>query len=136
MASRRERSGRAKVLNRNLIPIVSCFRKCFRRGSRGRAKCNYRTGRRFVIRTTTAAAVERKKKETTLAMAIRIMEQDSNLGNLHIHEGLLHEILEDLETAHHVLMIRESLDINREPEKSYMSEFEGRVSRRKHRKFG
>ena len=34
-----------------------------------------------------------------------------------------------METAHHVLMIRESLDINREPEKSYMSEFEGRVSR-------
>ena len=68
-------------------------------------------------------AVERKKKETTLATAIRIMEQDRNPGNLHIHEGLLHKILEDLETAHHVLMIRESLDINREPDSSFMSEF-------------
>jgi hypothetical protein len=56
------------------------------------------------------------------------MEQDSNLGNLHIHEGLLHEILGDLETAHHILMIRESLDINRETEKSFMLKFEERVS--------
>ena len=51
------------------------------------------------------------------------MELDSNLENLHIHEGLLHQILDDLETAHHVFMIRESLDINREPEKTYRSEF-------------
>ena len=69
-------------------------------------------------------------------MAIRIMELDSNLEKLYIHEGLLHQILEDLETAHHVFMMRESLDINREPDKSYMSEFEGRVSRAQHRKFG
>jgi hypothetical protein len=64
-----------------------------------------------------------------LATTIRIMKQDSNLGNLYIHKGLLHEILGDLETAHHILMISESLDINREPEKSFMSEFERRVSR-------
>ena len=62
-------------------------------------------------------------------MAIRIMELDSNLENLHIHEGILHQILENLETAHHVFMIRESLDINKEPEKSYMLEFEGKVIR-------
>jgi hypothetical protein len=49
------------------------------------------------------------------------------MGNLQIHEGLLHEILEDLETAHHILMIMESMDINWEPEKSFMLEFEGRV---------
>jgi hypothetical protein len=46
------------------------------------------------------------------------MELDSNLENLHIHEGLLHQMLENLERAHHVFMIREALDINREPEKS------------------
>jgi hypothetical protein len=57
------------------------------------------------------------------------MELDSNQENLHIHEGLLHQMLENLETAHHVFMIRESLDINREPEKSCMSEFEGKFSR-------
>ena len=33
-----------------------------------------------------------------------------------------------METAHHILMIRESMDINREPEKSFMLKFEGRVS--------
>jgi hypothetical protein len=85
--------------------------------------------RRFITRTVAAAAVDREKKETTLATAIRIMELDSNLENLHIDEGLLHQMLENLETAHPLFMIRESLDINREPEKSYMSEFKGKVVR-------
>jgi hypothetical protein len=51
------------------------------------------------------------------------MELDSNLENLHIHKGLLHQMLENF------FILREPLDINREPEKSYKSEFAGKVIR-------
>ena len=57
------------------------------------------------------------------------MELDLNPENVYVHEVILHQMLENLETEHHNFVMRESLDINREPEKSYMLEFEGKVSR-------
>ena len=38
-------------------------------------------------------------------------------------------MLENLEREHHDFVMKESLDINLKPEKSYMLEFEGKVSR-------
>jgi hypothetical protein len=81
---------------------------------------------RFLTRTS---SIDRKRQETTLTTAIRVIEHVLNLENLHIHEILLHQMLENLEIEHHDFIIKESLDINMEPEKSNMSEFEGKVSR-------
>jgi hypothetical protein len=75
--------------------------------------------RRFITRTT---ATGRKKQEASLTTAIRIMELDLNPENVNVHEVLLH-LLENLETEHHNFVMKESLDINMEPEKSYMLEF-------------
>ena len=81
--------------------------------------------RRFLTRT---AAAGRKKQEASLATAIRAMELDLDPDNVPVHEVLLHQMLENLEREHHDFVGKESLDINLEPEKSYMLEFEGKVA--------
>jgi hypothetical protein len=82
--------------------------------------------RRFLTRST---ATGRKKQEATLTTAIRVMELNLNPEDLHVQEVLLHQMLENLETEHRKFIMKESLDINMEPERSYMLEFEGKVSR-------
>jgi hypothetical protein len=57
------------------------------------------------------------------------MELDLNPENVHVREVLLHQMLENFETEHPNFVMKESLDIKVEPEKSYMLEFEGKVSR-------
>ena len=82
--------------------------------------------RRVLTRTT---AIGREKQEATVITAIHVMELDLNPENVHVHEVLLHQMLKNLETEHNDFVKKESLDINKEPEKSYMLEFEGKVSR-------
>jgi hypothetical protein len=76
--------------------------------------------RRIFTRTTVTG---RKKQEAALTTAFRVMKLDLNPDNVHVHEVLLHQMLENLETEHHDFIMKESLDIIMEPEKSYMLEF-------------
>jgi hypothetical protein len=82
--------------------------------------------RRFLTRTI---ATWKRKQEASLTTAIHRMELDLNPENVYVHEVILHRKLENLEAEHHNFDMRESLDINREPEKFYMLEFEWKVSR-------
>jgi hypothetical protein len=63
------------------------------------------------------------------------MELDLNPDNVKVHEALLQQMLQILEKEHNDFIMKELLDLNKEPQKSYMSEFEGKVSRalKKHR---
>ena len=57
------------------------------------------------------------------------MELDQNQENANTHERILHSLLDYLKTINLDLIRREALSIHIEPEKSYMLEFEGKVSR-------
>ena len=61
--------------------------------------------------------------------AIRVMELDLTPDNVKVHEALLQQMLQILEKEHNEFIMKELLDVNKEPQKSYMSEFEGKVSR-------
>ena len=78
---------------------------------------------------TGSTSRERKKQEATLISAIQVMELNLNPEFLNVHEVLLHQMLQNLETEHNSFVMEQSLDINKELEKSYMLEFEGKVSR-------
>jgi hypothetical protein len=82
--------------------------------------------RRFLTRVT---ATGRKKQEASLVIAIRVMELDLDPENIKVHETLLQQMLGLLEDEHNEFIMKESLDVNTEPQKSYMSEFEGKINR-------
>ena len=76
-----------------------------------------RPARRFLTRTT---ATGRKKQEASLVTAIRVMELDLNPDNVKVHEALLQQMLQILEKEHNEFIMKELLDVNKEPHKSYM----------------
>ena len=80
--------------------------------------------RRFLLR---AGASKRKKQESTLMTAIHQLELENNLDNIQSHAAILAQMLESLEQEHHEYVVRENLDINQEPESTYMKPFERKV---------
>ena len=68
-------------------------------------------------------------QEASLVTAIRVMELDRNPNNVEVHEALLQQMLHILDKEHNDFIMKEMLDVNKEPQKSYMSEFEGKVSK-------
>ena len=80
--------------------------------------------RRFLTR---AGASKRKKQESTLMTAIHQLELETNLDNIQSHAAILAQMLESLELEHNEYVVRENLDINQEPESTYMKEFERKV---------
>ena len=63
------------------------------------------------------------------------MGLDLDPDNVKLHEALLQEYLQDLEKEHNDFIVKERLDVNKEPQKSYMTNLKGKVSRaiKKHR---
>jgi hypothetical protein len=57
------------------------------------------------------------------------MELGQNPENANVHKWILHSLLDYLKLMHLDLIRREALSIQVEPGKSYMLEFEGKVSR-------
>ena len=88
--------------------------------------------RRFLTRT---GAARRRASEATLMTSIRQMELNTTWDNVHTHEESVRQMLKALEMDHNEYVVKEKLDINLEPERSYMSEFQGKVDRaiKKHR---
>jgi hypothetical protein len=74
-----------------------------------------RPARRFLTRTTASG---RKKKEASLITAIHMMELNLDPDNAKFHEALLQEYLQDLEKEHNDFVMKELLDVNKEPQKS------------------
>ena len=64
---------------------------------------------------TGSTSRERKKQEATLISAIQVMELNLNPEFLNVHEVLLHQMLQNLETEHNSFVMEQSLDINKEP---------------------
>jgi hypothetical protein len=58
-----------------------------------------------------------------------MMELDLDRDNAKFHEALLHEYLQDLEKEHNDFIMKELLDVIKEPQKSYMSDLKGKVNR-------
>jgi hypothetical protein len=85
-----------------------------------------RQGRRFLTRATASG---RKIKEASLTAAIHMMGLDLDPDNVRLHETLIQEHLQDVEKEHNDFIVKERLDLNKEPQKSYMTNLEGKVSR-------
>ena len=82
--------------------------------------------RRF---STRSQASSRKTAEIALLTGIRAMELDEVEGNIGIHLVLTEQLLTILEKEHGDYVIKEGLDMNQDPEKSYMKEYEDKVKR-------
>ena len=82
--------------------------------------------RRF---STRSQASSRKAAEVTLLTSLRSMQLDEVEGNVSIHMVLTEQLLGILEKEHLDYVSKEGLDINKDPEKSYMREFEEKVRR-------
>ena len=82
--------------------------------------------RRFLTRSS---AARRKQQEAILLAALGSMELDLVADNIPSHEALLRQLLTALEQDHLEFMIKEGLNPNAEPEKSYMLEYERKVDR-------
>lgn len=82
--------------------------------------------RRF---STRSQAASRKTAEVALLTGIRSMELDEVEGNIGIHLVLTEQLLGILEKEHLEYVQREGLDINIDPEKSYMKYYEEKVKR-------
>ena len=91
--------------------------------------------RRFLTRSS---AARRKQQEAILLAALGSMELDLVADNIPSHEALLRQLLSALEQDHMEFMVKEGLNPNAEPEKSYMLEYERKVDRavNKHKKLG
>ena len=90
-----------------------------------------RPARRFLakLKHTTTSADRLQLEEASLVTTIRGMELDLDPENITNHEALLQQMLQNLEREHNDFIMQELLDVNKEPQKSYMSEMEGKVSR-------
>ena len=88
--------------------------------------------RRILTRT---GAARRRASEATLMTSINQMELNTTWDNVHTHEESVRQMLRALEMDHHDYIQKEKLDINLEPEKSYINEFQAKVDRafKKHR---
>ena len=75
------------------------------------------TGRRFLTR---ASAADRLKAQAALTTSIRAMEMDANPENYGVHQVMTGQLLDILEREHNEYVVNERLDINLEPQKSYM----------------
>ena len=82
--------------------------------------------RRF---STRSQASSRKAAEVTLLTSLRSMELDEVEGNVSIHMVLTEQLLGILERDHIEYVNKKGLDMNKDPEKSYMKEFEDKVKR-------
>ena len=82
--------------------------------------------RRF---STRSQASSRKTAEVALLTGIRAMELDEVEGNIAIHLVLTEQLLRILEKEHGDYVTKEGLDMNKDPEKSYMKEYEEKVRR-------
>ena len=82
--------------------------------------------RRF---STRSQATARKTAEVALLTGIRAMELDEVEGNIGIHLVLTEQLLGILEKEHLEYVHKEGLDINIDPEKSYMKYYEDKVKR-------
>ena len=82
--------------------------------------------RRFLTRS---GAARRKKQESCLEVAIHQLALDLNPDNLGTHEQFLKQMLRDLEQDHLDYVAKENLDINLEPEKSYLNTFIRKVDK-------
>ena len=63
------------------------------------------------------------RAQATLITSIREMEINLDAGNYMVHKMLTGQLLDILEREHNEYVIKEGLDINIEPEKSYIKEF-------------
>ena len=79
--------------------------------------------------STRSQATSRKTAEVALLTGIRAMELDDVEGNIGIHLVLTEQLLGILEKEHLEYVQREGLDINIDPEKSYMKYYEEKVKR-------
>jgi hypothetical protein len=84
------------------------------------------TGRRFLTRAT---AADRMKAQAALTTSIRAMEIDSNPENYGVHQVMTGQLLDILEREHAEYVVKEGLDINIEPQKSYMKEYRDKLQR-------
>ena len=82
--------------------------------------------RRF---STRSHASSRKTAEVALLTGLRAMELDKVEGNIGIHLVLTEQLLGLLEKEHLEYVNKEGLDMNKDPEKSYMKEYEDKVKR-------
>ena len=83
-----------------------------------------------------SSAARRKQQEAILMAAVGSMELELVPDNIPLNEAPLNQLLMALEQDHMEFVHKEGLDINREPEKSYMLEYENKVTRalNKHKK--
>ena len=86
-----------------------------------RAETSTTERRRF---STRSQAASRKTAEVALMTGLRSMELDEVEGNMGIHMVLIEQLLGILEKEHLEYVQREGLDINVDPEKSYMKYYE------------
>ena len=84
------------------------------------------TGRRFLTR---ASAADRLKAQAALTTSIRAMEIDANPENYSVHKVMTGQLLDILEREHNEYVVNEELDINLEPQKSYMKEYRDKLQR-------
>ena len=82
--------------------------------------------RRFLTR---ASAANMMKAQAALTTSIRAMEIDSDPANYRIHMVMTGQLMDILEREHNEYVVKESLDINKEPEKSYMKEYREKLQR-------
>jgi hypothetical protein len=82
--------------------------------------------RRFLTR---ASAADRMKAQAALTTSIHAMEIDSDPANYVIHMVMTGQLLDILEREHNEYVVKESLDINKEPENSYMKEYREKLQR-------
>ena len=81
--------------------------------------------RRFLTR----ASASNRMKAQALITSIRAMELDMDPGNFTVHEVLTGQLLDILEREHNEYVGKEGLDINLDPEKSYIKEFKDELER-------
>ena len=72
---------------------------------------------------TRASAADRMKAQAALTTSIRAMEIDSNPENYGVHQVMTGQLLDILDREHAEYVVKEGLDINIEPQKSYMKEY-------------
>ena len=76
---------------------------------------------------TRAGAAKRKNQESTLMTAVHQLALETNPDNFQSHVAILGQMLKSLEQNHHEYVAKEKLDINMDPEKSYMLDYERKV---------
>ena len=86
------------------------------------------------IISTRSAASDRKAAETALSTALRSLELEKDERNIGVHEVLCRQLLGMLDKEHQAYVSKEGLDLQIDPEKSYLKHFVDRVTRAVERK--